>query len=193
MTSDELNAVPRHACGKFAGGFPCHCTECADVAGGMSRADARRKRLDWEAECLARHGWYAVHVVCGPPDRDTPTGTNSFTVGLADNFGHPDFQIVMPLNGNVAHDVFWILTDRVKAGETFRAGQEVAGVAMNYRVRFAAATLNGRDYLRVIVPDRAGRLTPDVLEGTFLLQYVGTPEAPEPADVTAEPEPGESP
>ncbi len=188
MSDHPLDNVPRHECGRFRrAGAPtatCPCAVCADVAAGYTREEARRRASDWKARCLAEFGWYAVHVT-GTPDETTPTGTNSYTWGLALNYGHLDFQIVMPLAGAVAHHLLTILADRVKAGERFEAGRQVAGVAARgYKVRLVAAREQDRDVLRVVIPDAEGNLTPANLCGTYFLQYVGTPEGPATAPVT---------
>ena len=182
--SHPLDNVPRHGCGRFrpagTGDAACHCAVCADVAAGFTREEALRRAADWKAHCLAEFGWYAVHVT-GEPGPDTPTGVNSHTHGLAANYGHLDFQIVMPLDGTVAHALLTVLADRVKAGERFEAGLQVARVAARgYKVRLVAAREGDRDVLRVVIPDAEGNLTPARLSGTYLLQYVGTPEGPAP-------------
>jgi hypothetical protein len=121
-----------------------------------------------EGESLERVGWYA-HLVLDDPD--SPTGFNCHSHGLEDNFGHPDFHVVLPMHEDMAGDIMASLCDSVKAGRRFAAGEEALEIVRDLPVGFVAAEEMGRPVLRVILPDRTGTVARDAIAGAYAIQY----------------------
>lgn len=123
-----------------------HKHECVGCTEGLEAA------MKKTAEDIAKYG-FAVHGV-----HDYPDGfANYHTHGIAETVGHPDFQIVMPLPFDVSMSIFWTLFRRVKDGERFAAGQSADRVIKGYQVRFLEAREDGRDVLRLLLPDKNGK------------------------------------
>jgi hypothetical protein len=119
---------------------------------------------------LDTHGWYS-HIL------QQKGFVNCHTHGL-DRFNHLDFQLVLPVDGNILQQLVTTLVDRVKAGEKFEAGMRVSGVVANYDVLLVAAKeseQNSRQVLRVILPDQQGNLDEERMNAFFASQY-NTPE-----------------
>jgi hypothetical protein len=138
---------------------------------GMSYEDAMEAFQRRDDAALAKYGWSA-HLVFD--DGDSPTGWNMHTHGLRDNYDHPDFQIILPLTPEVAHDILTNLADAVKASRRFAAGDTASGIIHGFDLGFADATEGGRPVLRVIVPDPEGRTARGEIEEAYAVQYVGT-------------------
>lgn len=113
------------------------------------------------AENIKKYGWQGHYVAAtGSPDEpdDLREGyVNYHTHGLPESLGQPDLQIVIPLPPELAHQLFWTFVDRMKAGETFVADQKVEKIIQDYPLLLKAAKECGRDVLRVVFPDKAGR------------------------------------
>jgi hypothetical protein len=129
---------------------------------GKTEAEALAEKSAWERDALARNGWYAEIV----GDADSPTGFSAHTHGLERGWGHPDFEVVLRIPGDLAYDILATLAKRVKAGERFLAGARVGDVIEHYDVLLVAAREDTRDVLRVILPDKEGRL-----DGTMAAPY----------------------
>jgi hypothetical protein len=138
---------------------------------GLSHEDALAEVRRQQAAAIAEHGW-CCHVV--PDDHESPTGFNAHTHGLEDGYGHPDFQIILPLPFATAHQILANLVDAVKSGRRFAAGDTASGVIRGFNVSFAEATEGGRDVLRVIVPGPEGQTARGEIGGGYAVQYVGT-------------------
>ena len=122
-----------------------------------------------EEDFLKSHGWYSHFVVV-----DDDRLVNYHTHGLPEHFGHPDFQVVLPVNSKTLHLLATKLVDRVKNGERFRAGMRVGGILREFDVflieRFESQSVRRR-VLRVILPDNTGNLDDDKLNGIFAAQF----------------------
>jgi hypothetical protein len=103
---------------------------------------------------------------------ESPTGFNGHTVGLRDNFGHPDFQLVARMSPGMAAEILINLAEAVVAGRRFAAGDLAGGMNANFVVGFAKATEG--EVLRVIVPDKEGRTARGEIDEAFAVQYEGT-------------------
>lgn len=142
------------------------------IRGGMTPEAALAAARQRDAEALAEYGWYA-HLVFD--DDDSPTRYNIHTHGLAERYGHPDFQVVLPLAPGIAHGVLIALADGVvKDGRRFTAGTPVAEIIRGFDVGFAEASECGRPVLRVILPDPDGRLERGEIGAEYAVQYEGT-------------------
>ena len=112
----------------------------------------------WADECMAKYGFY-THFVVDDDFDNSPSGVNLHTHGMMDSVGHPDFQITVPLNPEVANGIFHNLYDRVKAGDSFKEGDEAADIlGGGFKVTFINAVECGRPVLRVILPDPDGNI-----------------------------------
>jgi len=154
----------------------CQCAICARVAGGMTRQAAMRDVMTHMQEQMAKHGWIAHFVTQDP---SSPTGFNAHTHGLAENNQHPDFQIVLPMPPDLAHDLLRIMAERVKEGEKFQADQKVAEVigglgkldGRELLVKLIDATEGDRPVLRMVLPDKDGNLDLGQIADPFAAQY----------------------
>jgi hypothetical protein len=138
--------------------------ECEGCKNGL---DAIRTK---ELEAMKKCGWYAHFVT---QDSESPTGFNVHTHGFRETFNdHPDIQIVFPLPFDVAHGLLWNIADRLKNGERFEAKKSYEKIAGNgYNVTFIRAQENGREVLRLIVPNKDGSLTKNKMSGVFREQW----------------------
>lgn len=128
-----------------------------------------------EKENLESHGWYS-HFVVPEAGQDW---VNYHTHGLPEHYGHPDFQFVLPIDGNTLHALATKLVDRVKKGERFAGGQRVSGITQKHDVLLIETTetqSNRRRVLRVILPDESGVLDKASLTGMFASQFQELPD-----------------
>lgn len=87
---------------------------------------------------------------------------NAHTHGLMEQFGHPDFQLVLNIDPNTIGGILNTLGIRVRNGEKFNAGDIVEDVIGDgYKVRLDAAVECDRIVLRVILPDEKHRFPED--------------------------------
>jgi hypothetical protein len=138
---------------------------------GLSHEDALTEVRRQHAAAIAEHGW-CCHVV--PDDRDSPTGFNAHTHGLEDSYGHPDFEIVLPLPFAVAHQILINLVAEVKAGRQFKAGDLASQIIRGFNLGLALAVEGGREVLRVVIPDPEGRTARGEIGEEYAVQYIGT-------------------
>lgn len=113
----------------------------------------------WAEECMEKYGFY-THFVFEDDFDNSPSGVNLHTHGLPESCGHPDFQITVPLEPEVANGIFHNLFDRVREGWRAAEGAiipNIIGGGMN--ITFIAATECDRPVLRVILPDPAGNIS----------------------------------
>src|SRR5271166_3599641 len=106
-----------------------------------------------EQEALESNGWFSHFVL---PTGAGQTRVNYHTHGLPEHYAHPDFQIVLPLDGKTLHALAAQLVDRVKKGERFAAGARVSGITAKYDIFLADFVETGtirHKVLRVILPD----------------------------------------
>jgi hypothetical protein len=125
------------------------------------------KILQWQEDMIRLFGFYAHYVVADD------ASVNIHTHGCIESWQHPDLQIVLPI-GVAADVIFNALIDRVKAGERFAPGERadlVLTETLSIVVAFIAAAEGQRFVLRVILPDRQGRLDKGVMEAEYARQY----------------------
>jgi hypothetical protein len=136
----------------------CDDPNCA--SSHMSKRELRK----WHADHLRKHGFYAHFVAEEFADLPHPLShfVNFHTHGFEETWGHPDFQIVMPIRPETALDLFWIFANRVKAGEKFEVGKRYKEIAAApYDTLLVKAREAGRDVLRVLLPDAKNRMPGD--------------------------------
>jgi hypothetical protein len=141
------------------------CNANAPVQESPSEVEAIESLRAWQDRQMATVGWYAHYVYQDPA---IPAGANCHTHGLEETFGHPDFQLVIPLHPRVARGILNELVEGVKSGRRFEPGLHT-GVIRNISVLIAGTIEGGRQVLRIILPDRHGQIGPSA-EGVFGLQ-----------------------
>lgn len=142
----------------------CACIVCQAEKEGLNHDEILQRITDMQKERLSNHGYY-VHVVF-----DDKGSINAHTHGL-ENFDHLNFQVVVPLPENVLNGIFVGLVDLVKSGEKFKHNQKVDGVIKNYQVKLFKTKEDGRDVLRVILPDPDGNLDINKIHKKYSYQY----------------------
>ena len=129
-----------------------------------------------EKQALALHGWYS-HFVIG--ENGSQGWVNYHTHGLAEHYGHLDFQLVLPIEPSSLHDLAARLVKRVKKGERFVAGMRVRRILKNYDVLLVKMNETrriDRPVLRVILPDKDGNLNKSTANGIFAAQFEELPD-----------------
>jgi hypothetical protein len=127
-------------------------------------------------EALALHGWYSHFVIL---ENDRQDRVNYHTHGLAEHYGHLDFQLVLPIEPSSLHDLAARLVERVKKGERFVAGMRVSRILKNYDVLLVKMNETHRierPILRVILPDKDGNLNKGSVSSMFATQFEELPE-----------------
>ena len=125
---------------------------------------SKRELRKWHSDQLRKCGFYAHFVAEEFAGLPHPLShlVNYHTHGFDETWGHPDLQIVLPLKPATAMDIFWVLAERVKAGEKFEAGKRYSVVAKApYDAMFFKAQEAGRDVLRILIPDAKNRMPED--------------------------------
>ncbi|MNS48792.1 hypothetical protein D3C71_1358880 [compost metagenome] len=113
--------------------------------------------IDFERENMRKHGWY-VHYV---PEDNYGAGANVHTHGLPESFSHLDIQCTLPVRQDIIHTIFIELAERIKRGETFVVNQQYDDIIHHFCVEFIPAVENDRTVLRLVLPDKEGRLPSD--------------------------------
>ncbi len=124
----------------------CRCEACHEVR--------RQQFEEQQATLMEKYGWVAHYV----PGVDT-NYVNYHTHGFKDKWNHRDFQIVFPMPPEVAHKIFWGLSEMMEKGKKFAdddLGLDVWDVITNLPVRMMKVKEGERDVLRVIMPDPNG-------------------------------------
>jgi hypothetical protein len=112
----------------------------------------------WAKKCMKKYGFY-THFVFDKDFENSPSGVNLHTHGITESCSHPDFQITIPLDPEIANGIFHNLFNRVKGGDVFAAGDIVNDILGNdLKISFIDANECGRHVLRVILPDPAGNI-----------------------------------
>lgn len=120
-----------------------------------------------QRETLKKYGFY-IHLVADNEYQEI----NAHTHGLAENYNHVDFQIVLNLHPQVISSIFHNICDLVKSGEKFHDGQSVPGIIKNFNVKLFETTESNRKVLRIILPDKKGNLDEDAMEELYAEQYI---------------------
>lgn len=104
---------------------------------------------------------WIIHLVangacdnCGKMEsRFLPYLCNAHTHGM-EQYGHPDFQLVLFLPQAEIGRILNTLGLRVQSGERFHAGDMVSGIYEDCDIRLDEYEETGRKVLRVIIPDK---------------------------------------
>lgn len=124
-----------------------------------------------EKKNMEEFGWVHHAVVDDP---DTPFNRNFHTHGLPHTYGHPDLQICLFWDRLSAHQVMWNIVHEIENGKKFKAGDLSYEIITDYPVKFVNAKECDRDVLRVIFPDKQGKLDKEDMEEPYDKQYEGT-------------------
>ena len=81
---------------------------------------------------------------------------NAHTHGM-ENYGHLDFQIVIPFRLEHIYSLLNAMGERVRKGEVFKSGDVVSRLYQNVNIRLESFKESGRDVLRLIIPDQSGK------------------------------------
>jgi len=128
--------------------------ECFECNGGDHE--------EFEYEMMEKFGWYA-HFIIDEDEQVHSDMVNIHTHGLEESFDHIDMQIVFPIHPKVAMNLFHILVDRIKNGETFKTGINYDDIIKDHGAKFILAYETNRQVMRLILPDQDGNINP----GTF--------------------------
>lgn len=113
----------------------------------FAMVEKQRKKM------MEDYGWVVDFVF--------PTNQNELanihTHGVKDTFGHTDFQIVLPLQQQLAHRLLIDLVERVKRGEQIVPEKRYNDVIHNFDVYFVKKYEGTRIVLRMILPDDQGK------------------------------------
>lgn len=112
---------------------------------------------------LKKYGFY-IHSVF-PAAGQEHLGFDHHTHGIAESFRHPDFQIKLGVAQGIAAALFHDFVNRIKEGERFTVGASAAlpdgtflnGFLHGFPVKLVAAVENGRELIRIVLPDPQGR------------------------------------
>lgn len=148
----------------------CDCSDpdCEihrQMENGLSREEALAKFREKEKAAFDRDGWYG-HMVNDA--LDTPTGVNYHTHGLPESCGHPDLQLICPLPMTAIDYIFKAIISRIKDGTVYRDGDVAENVSNGYSVKLVSAFENGREVLRIIIPDKYGNIDQGTIKGSVL-------------------------
>lgn len=135
-----------------------------DALGSLLDETVREEVNNMEREMLEHYGW-CVHY------RVLDNGLiNAHTHNLSKKFGHPDLQIVLPLDRDTFTQLFARIVTMVSSGARFDVGEEYDGVLVGQRVTFVDGLDGKRRVRRLVFPDGAGNL--DSREWPFSAQRV---------------------
>lgn len=125
-----------------------------------------------ERSSIIKYGWYA-HVV--EDDCAAPNHFNLHTHGLMELYGHYDLQCCMPMDPNRIMTVFHDVIDSIvkKGGKILPNFDYPQFLTNGYQVRFILARECGRNVLRMLIPDKAGRYdSPIYKEQLTMLDHI---------------------
>lgn len=148
----------------------CHCAICEAKAAGFTAEQVNAAQVEWERNATEKFGFY-IH--CLNDDKDSPTSFNVHTHGM-ESHGHLDFQIVIPLPLDTTCVIIHDLAKRAMNGEKFYSGQLVSKIIKGFDVKLVEATESNRKVLRVIFPDKHGKLDLNDISEKFAIQYIQT-------------------
>lgn len=135
----------------------------------VDNQDIKGELDKWHTEMMRKYGWYAHFVL--DDFKHAPNGVNIHTHGISASFDHPDFQICVPLNENIAQEILANLVEMIKSGKKFSADEYYFDVIETWPITFIQTSECGRTVLRLIFPDTDGCLDPDEMKDPFKIQY----------------------
>lgn len=131
----------------------------------MSEEEIIKKLQKQEEEMVKKYG-YVVHLVA--------EAANYHTHYLMESFGHPELEIRLNIDPQVAAHFLNKLGERVVAGEKFTDKQILKDF---FNPGFDGLLVKSSHGLRLIVPDEAGCLDKDEMNSVFAVQFEMLDEA----------------
>lgn len=109
---------------------------------------------------MAIYGFY-VHAVV--PCEHHPNDTyNVHTHGLDKTRNHRDLQIVLPIAPSLAHKLIWDIVNLIdNKGFKCVPGKRCSELLEGMDVEFMLTQEDGRDVIRILLPDKNGKLPSD--------------------------------
>lgn len=126
------------------------------------KIEERRLQTMWahEQEMLDKYGW-VVRYVFETDAHEFDGLANIYTKGLPESFGHPNIQVVLPLPQDIIHSVLLGMVESIKTGVVFESGVISDEVLRGMPVTFKTFKNNGKEVLRLLLPDPNGILPTD--------------------------------
>lgn len=129
------------------------CEICQLKEMGFTEDEILQITINKQTECVKKYGFYTHYVL--------PAGNkmlaNYHTHGLEKTRNHLDFQIVLPINPELAHSIIWNFIKRINKGEKFEPNTKVENIIKGFPVKLIEATEGNRKVLRIILPDPNGK------------------------------------
>lgn len=136
------------------------------------QANEQVKRLEelheFHKKSMDKYGFY-IHFV--PDALDNPSLMNIHTHGVVESFAHPDLQIVIGLPQRVALTLMHTMVDWIKEGNKVEIGKEYDFVLQGMNVLFIEVKEQKRTVLRMILPDKQGKLKETEIAEPYKQQY----------------------
>ncbi len=143
--------------------------ECRD-------SGCKGRDYDLEEKHLKKSKFF-VHLVMTDPDTK---GANIHTHGFPESYNHPDIQIVMALPQQIAGAILHTAHDIIKEGGKLELEKAYDQFLHGYNVQFVWAIENGRDILRMILPDKEGELMEELMNNSvYKNQWANTYPKPQ--------------
>lgn len=140
----------------------CKCDFCKLINEGYTEADAL-KILEEKQEKILKEMGYIVHYVTQDEENSF---VNYHTHGLEKQYGHPELQIVLPIEPSIAsgiiHNVVQIIKSYTKQNKQIEDGEILYKVIMNYPVKFMKKYSEGKPILRILLPDENSKFPGDI-------------------------------
>lgn len=129
----------------------------------------------FEKDSIEKYGWY-THFITDEDD-SSPTGFNAHTHHLMESYGHPDLQIVIPMEPQLVSYIFHnAVNEYIKKGIPLEVGKEYKNIIGNgYSITvIKVKETDDREVLRIIFPDKYGYLQKtEPMDERYLIQYEG--------------------
>lgn len=122
------------------------------------RRNKLKRKIDWIIHAVSNG---IACADCGKIEKSfIPGACNFHTHGLA-KYGHPDLQIVIEYPPQEIARILNTIGLRVQDGARFSAGDLIQGIYEDCDVRLDTFEETGRNFLRVIIPDKFNRYPED--------------------------------
>jgi hypothetical protein len=122
---------------------------------GMS-LDAAIAHVDqWKSDMMEEYGWYALYFA---HHDESPTDFVACTYGFQESYKHLDVQVVMRMEESRLHPILVHIALSIKGGMKFTPGEVTGEILRDFNCKIMAAKFEGRDVLRIILPDKANNV-----------------------------------
>lgn len=124
----------------------------------IKKNQARKAALKREEAAIEKYGFH-IRYVPQSYQYQTQLFPSIHTVGVQQNFHHPDLELVVPFPPQEAGRFLGTLIDKIKQGENYYPHTLYALPECSYLPFYVVPVHHPwthEDYLRVILPDKAG-------------------------------------